>query len=72
MTRSLAQHASDLLQRRDMVRRAVTENRNVYALVDNRAEGNAPRTIQALVDSFEFSSVYASLFTPSEPSLTSV
>ena len=34
----------------ELVRRAVTENRNVYALVNNRAEGNAPLTIQALVD----------------------
>ena len=33
----------------ELVRRAVTENRKVYALVNNRAEGNAPRTIQALV-----------------------
>jgi uncharacterized protein YecE (DUF72 family) len=34
----------------ELARRAVTENRKVYALVNNRAEGNAPRTIQALVD----------------------
>ena len=34
----------------ELVRRAVTDNRNVYALVNNRAEGNAPLTIQALVN----------------------
>jgi hypothetical protein len=34
----------------ELVRSAVTDNRNVYALVNNRAEGIAPRTIQALVD----------------------
>ena len=34
----------------ELVRRAVTDNRNVYALVNNRAEGNASLTIQALVD----------------------
>jgi hypothetical protein len=34
----------------ELVRRAVTDNRNVYALVNNGAEGNAPHTIQALVD----------------------
>ena len=34
----------------DLVRHAVTDNRNVYALVNNRTEGNAPLTIQALVD----------------------
>jgi uncharacterized protein YecE (DUF72 family) len=34
----------------ELVRRAVTDNRNVYALVNNRAEGNAPLTIQGLVD----------------------
>jgi hypothetical protein len=34
----------------ELVRRAVTENRNVYALVNNRAEGNAPLTIQTLLD----------------------
>ena len=34
----------------ELVRRAVRDNRNVYALVNNRAEGNAPLIIQALVD----------------------
>jgi hypothetical protein len=34
----------------ELVRRAVTDNRNVYALVNNGAEGNTPHTIQALVD----------------------
>jgi hypothetical protein len=36
----------------ELVRRAVTENRNAYVLVNNRAEGNAPLTIQALSDQF--------------------
>jgi uncharacterized protein YecE (DUF72 family) len=34
----------------DLVRKAVGENRRAYVLVNNRAEGNAPLTIQALVD----------------------
>ena len=34
----------------ELVSRAVAENRNVYVLVNNRAEGNAPLTIQGLVD----------------------
>ena len=34
----------------ELVRRAVTDNRNVCALMNNRAEGNAPLTIQGLVD----------------------
>jgi uncharacterized protein YecE (DUF72 family) len=34
----------------ELVKRAVTDNRNVYALVNNRAEGNAPLTIQGLAD----------------------
>jgi hypothetical protein len=34
----------------ELVRRVVTDNRSVYALVNNRAEGNAPLTIQGLVD----------------------
>ena len=29
----------------ELVRRAVTDNRNVFALVNNRAEGNAPLTM---------------------------
>lgn len=33
-----------------LIRRATTEGRSVYALVNNRAEGNAPLTIQALVE----------------------
>jgi hypothetical protein len=32
----------------DLVRRALTENRNAYVVVNNRAEGNAPLTVQAL------------------------
>ena len=31
-------------------RRAVREGRRAYVLVNNRSEGNAPRTVQALVD----------------------
>ena len=34
----------------ELVRRAVTDNRKVCALVNNRAEGNAPLTNEALAD----------------------
>jgi hypothetical protein len=34
----------------ELVRKAVAENRRAYVLVNNRAEGNAPLTVQALVD----------------------
>jgi uncharacterized protein YecE (DUF72 family) len=34
----------------DLVRQAVREERRAYVLVNNRAEGNAPLTIQALAD----------------------
>lgn len=34
----------------ELVRRAVDENRWVYALINNRSEGNAPLTVQALTD----------------------
>jgi uncharacterized protein YecE (DUF72 family) len=34
----------------DVVRRAVAENRNAYVLVNNRAEGNAPLTVQGLTE----------------------
>jgi len=34
----------------ELVRKAVAENRRAYVLVNNRAEGNAPLTIQALSD----------------------
>ena len=33
----------------DLVRKAVAENRRAYVLVNNRSEGNAPLTVQALV-----------------------
>ncbi|MGH7206478.1 MAG: DUF72 domain-containing protein [Nitrospiraceae bacterium] len=33
-----------------LIRQAVAEQRSAYVLVNNRAEGNAPSTIQALVD----------------------
>ncbi|MDH5639876.1 MAG: DUF72 domain-containing protein [Nitrospira sp.] len=33
-----------------LVRQAVSENRQAYVLVNNRSEGNAPLTVQALVD----------------------
>ena len=32
----------------ELVRKAVEENRRAYVLVTNRAEGNAPLTVQAL------------------------
>ena len=34
----------------DLVRQAVGENRRAYVLVNNRSEGNAPMTIQALLN----------------------
>ena len=34
----------------DLVRKAVGENRRVYVLVNNRSEGNAPLTVQALME----------------------
>ena len=34
----------------DLVRKAVAEGRRAYVLVNNRSEGNAPLTIQALTD----------------------
>ncbi len=34
----------------ELVRKAVAENRRAYVLVNNRSEGNAPLTIQALAD----------------------
>ena len=34
----------------ELVKKAVTENRRAYVLVNNRSEGNAPLTIQALSD----------------------
>jgi uncharacterized protein YecE (DUF72 family) len=36
-----------------LVTQAVAENRQTYVLVNNRAEGNAPATIQAIVDELE-------------------
>ena len=33
----------------ELVRKAVAENRGAYVLVNNRSEGNAPLTVQALV-----------------------
>jgi hypothetical protein len=34
----------------DLIRRIVVENRRAYVLVNNRAEGNAPLTVQTLTD----------------------
>jgi uncharacterized protein YecE (DUF72 family) len=34
----------------ELVRKAVAENRRAYVLVNNRAEGNAPLTVEALTD----------------------
>lgn len=34
----------------ELVRQALAENRRAYVLVNNRSEGNAPLTIQALND----------------------
>ena len=33
-----------------LIKDAVVHNRQVYALVNNRLEGNAPLTVQALTD----------------------
>jgi hypothetical protein len=33
----------------ELVKKAVAENRRAYVLVNNRAEGNAPLTVEALV-----------------------
>jgi hypothetical protein len=33
----------------ELVKKAVEENRRAYVLVNNRAEGNAPLTVQGLV-----------------------
>ena len=33
-----------------LVRQAMNENWRAYVLVNNRAEGNAPLTVEALVD----------------------
>ena len=47
-----AKIVEELLEmRRDtvkLVRKAVAENRRAYVLVNNRSEGNAPLTVQAL------------------------
>ena len=34
----------------NLVKQAVADNRRAYVLVNNRAEGNAPITVEALVD----------------------
>lgn len=33
----------------ELVKKAVTENRRTYVLVNNRSEGNAPLTVEGLV-----------------------
>jgi hypothetical protein len=33
-----------------LARQAISEGRHAYVLVNNRAEGNAPLTVQALKD----------------------
>lgn len=37
----------------DLVKKAVGEKRKAYVLVNNRSEGNAPLTIQALRNALE-------------------
>ena len=39
----------------DLVKKATIENRRSYVLVNNRSEGNAPLTVQALIDRLECS-----------------
>jgi hypothetical protein len=34
----------------ELVKKAVVENPQAYVLVNNRAEGNAPLTVETLVD----------------------
>jgi uncharacterized protein YecE (DUF72 family) len=34
-----------------LIKQAISENRRAYVLVNNRSEGNAPLTVQALVSS---------------------
>jgi uncharacterized protein YecE (DUF72 family) len=41
----------------ELVRKAVAENRRAYVLVNNRAEGNAPLTIQALSNQLRDASI---------------
>jgi hypothetical protein len=36
-----------------LVRQTVSEGRHAYVLVNNRAEGNAPLTVRALVDAMK-------------------
>ena len=33
-----------------LVKQAIAENRRAYVLVNNRSEGNAPLTVQAIID----------------------
>jgi uncharacterized protein YecE (DUF72 family) len=47
IVRSLPQMRADVLS---LVRQAIAEGRQAYVLVNNRAEGCAPLTVQALVD----------------------
>ncbi len=37
----------------ELVRQAVNEGRRAYVLVNNRSEGNAPLTVEALTDQLE-------------------
>ena len=37
----------------ELVKKAVEEQRQAYVLVNNRSEGNAPMTIQGLVNAFQ-------------------
>lgn len=46
----------------DLVKKAVGEQRKTYALVNNRSEGNAPLTIQALRSSLQIEERERSLF----------
>jgi len=47
IVRELPQMRTETVQ---LVRKALAENRRTYVLVNNRSEGNAPSTIQALSD----------------------
>ena len=41
----------------ELVRKAVAESRSAYVLVNNRSEGNAPLTVQALTEQLRETSI---------------
>ncbi|MEP7152858.1 MAG: hypothetical protein ABI856_14205 [Nitrospira sp.] len=53
MTRSWGELQEMRAQTVELVKQAVSRRLRVYVLVNNRTEGNAPSTIQALVDALQ-------------------